>query len=55
MVKEEHSWALESPKTIKTRTGSLNALTAMYIDIWQRIAEDQRKKKKLGSGIDITK
>ena len=54
-MKEKHLWTLESLKTITTRTGSLNALTAMYTDIWQRIAESQRKKKKLGSGIDITK
>jgi len=54
-VEEEHPWTLESSKTITTRTESLNALTAVYTDIWQRIAESQRKKKKLGSGTDITK
>ena len=55
VVEEEHPWTLESSKTITTRTESLNALTAVYTDIWQRIAESQRKKKKLGSGTDITK
>jgi len=55
VVEEEHPWTLESSKTITTRIGSLNALTAMYTDTWQRIAKSQRKKKKLESGIDITK
>ena len=27
----------------------------MYTDTWQRISKSQRKKKKLGSGTDITK
>jgi len=54
-VEEKHPWTLESSKIITTKTESLNTLTAMYTDIWQRIAESQRKKKKLGSDTDITK
>ena len=55
VVEKKHPQTLESSKTITTRTGSLNALTTMYTDTWQRIAKSQRKKKKLESGTDITK
>ena len=55
MVEKEHLWTLKSSKTIITRTESLNALTTIYTDTWQRIAESQRKKKKLESGTNITK
>ena len=45
MEKEKYPWILES----------LDALTAIYTDIWQKTAENQRKKKKLKSITNITK
>ena len=55
VVEKKHLQTLESSKTITTRTESLKALTPMYTDTQQRITKSQRKKKKLGSGTDITK
>jgi len=46
---------LGSPKTIIIKTRSLDALTAISINIWQRIVRSQRKKKKLGNAISATK
>ena len=38
-----------------TKMGNLDASIATYIDIWQRIARSQRKKRKLESARNITK
>jgi len=46
---------LEEPNITTTKTGSLDALIVMYIDIWQRIAENQRKKKRLENVTNMTK
>lgn len=45
MEEEKYPWILEI----------LDALTAIYTDIWQKTAENQRKKKKLKSVTNITK
>jgi len=46
---------LESLRTITTKIGNLDVLIAIFIDIWQRIAGNQRNKRKLGSVTSTTK
>ena len=55
MKEEKHLWILESPKIITTRMGSLDASTAMFMNIWQRIARSQRQKRRLESATSATK
>ena len=36
---------MESPKTILTKIRSLDSLTAIYMDTWQKVAENWRKRQ----------
>jgi len=49
MEEDKHLWILGSLKTIMTKIGSLDDLIVMSMDIWQRIAGSQKKRRKLGS------
>jgi len=51
---EEYPWILGNPKRI-SRMRSLDVSTVIYIDIWQNIAGNQRKKRILGSAINANK
>ena len=48
MKDEDYLWILENQRRT-SRIGSLNASIVIYIDIWQKIAKGQRKKRIIGS------
>ena len=47
MKEEEHPQTLERPKTILTKIEDLNVLTAIYMDIWQKNAGNQKKEQDI--------
>jgi len=55
MEEENHPWILGSLKTNMTKTENLYISITMYINIWQRIANSQRKKRKSESATNVTK
>ena len=49
MEKEVHTQILERPKIILIKTEDQSALITIYIDIWKKTTENQRKNKRPGN------
>jgi len=48
-----HSWILGRLEEILTKIGSSDTLSVIYIDIWQRIVESQRRNETHESTINV--
>ena len=55
MENKEHPWTLGSLEIILMKTGNQDVSTAMYMDIWQRNAGNQKRIKKQENVTSMTK